>query len=169
MKRTQGTTLLELLTTLSIAAIVASLAAPAMSDFYSRQQLRRGTQALYQALTTTRATAVHRATTVSLSNNDGNWATGMTLFVDDNRNGSLDAGELVLRQFPAAEALSIRGNRWVANYVSYRPDGSAHTANGAFQVGTISLCHPDRLDEHRLVISIGGRVRREQSGNTPCL
>ena len=169
MKRTQGTTMLELLMTLSIAAIIATLAVPAFSDFLSRQQLRSGTRNLYQALTITRATAVSRATTVSLTNNDGDWATGMTLYIDDNSNGVLESGEQVLRHFPPRQPLRIRGNRWVADYVSYRADGSAHTANGAFQVGTLSLCHPERLDEIRLVISIGGRLRREASGNQPCL
>lgn len=166
--KNRGYTLIELLTTLSVISLLLVIAVPAFSTLIDRQQLRSAGQTLFLALNSTRATAITRQQRITLWNQDGNWRDGVILFKDDNANGKKDVDEETLRQFNDFSHLRISGNRWVSNYVSYSADGSAVTASGAFQVGTISICKPNVANGYQLVISIGGRVRLQKAVFNEC-
>ncbi|MNO01291.1 hypothetical protein D3C81_2213950 [compost metagenome] len=59
-----------------------------------------------------------------------------------------------------AEGVQIVGNAPVSRYVRYTPTGDAKMQSGAFQAGTISLCHESGMQAvRRLVISATGRLR----------
>ncbi len=164
----QGKTLIELMITLCVIAIVSTGVVPGFALLLQEQRLRSATNDLHRAIYAARHEASSRQTSVSLSNTDGNWASGMELFTDDNKNGRRDAGEVLIRRFGGQPSLSITGNRWVASYISYRADGSAYTRTGAFQVGTFKICEPGYSPAYKLVLSIGGRLRRERHDHEAC-
>ncbi len=168
MTQDQGMTLPELLVALTIFSILAFVGIPSFVDLIHRQRHSSAVQILYQALTATREEAVNRQQVVSLWNTDGNWQGSLEIFRDTDRDGIRDETEDVIRQLETPGNLLITGNRWVKQSVSYFPDGSAHTASGAFQVGTITLCHPGSTGVSKLILSIGGRVRREFDKNADC-
>jgi type IV fimbrial biogenesis protein FimT len=155
----RGFTLFELIAVLTITAILSISAIPAFFSLIQQYRLRSAGQQLFHLLTSARATAVMRSKQVTVWNSDGDWSSGATLFEDENGNGEQDAGEAILLRMENKKGVQIQGNRWVADYVQFAPDGSAKTANGAFQVGTITACTEDQSTGYQIVLSIGGRLR----------
>ena len=156
----KGLTLLELMASLSIAAILLSLAAPGFAGWIEKSRLRTQAYDLLTDLQKTRAEAVHRLTRVSLWNVDGDWSTGWEMFVDANNNGSRESPEVLLfaRQ-QVSSGTRISGNLLVSSYVSYIASGASQTSSGAFQAGTLTLCGTNIDQAYQIVISRGGRAR----------
>lgn len=162
-----GFTLIELLTTLAVVAIVALIAVPGLADLLQRQRLDAARQQLMGALMLTRQQAVLLGRSLTLGPDDGNWNRGWMLFADENDNAHLDDGETLLRHFPALpDALRLSANTPLSSYVRYMPDGQARLLGGAFQAGTLTLCHISRrIAGTQLILSIGGRVRQAPAGD----
>ncbi len=157
--KTQGMTLIELLSALAVAAVLGLVAVPSLYETLQNHRLRSSALTLFQVLSSARASAVMRSSHVSVWNTDGDWRSGVEIFLDDNKDGELNSGEQLLYRAAPQNHTQISGNRWVANYIKFHADGSAHTASGAFQVGTITVCS-DQLDRgYHIILSIGGRLR----------
>ncbi|MEX1667212.1 GspH/FimT family pseudopilin [Zhongshania arctica] len=164
----RGFSLFELIGVLTITSILILSAVPAFYALIQEHRLRAAGQQLFGLLTSARATAVMRRKQITVWNEDGDWSSDVALFEDNNSNGEREPSEIVLARNPAQKDVTISGNRWVADYVKFAPDGSATTASGAFQVGTITVCRPDHSDAYQLIISIGGRVRMIKSEIAAC-
>lgn len=168
MHTKEGTTLIELVVALSIVAILALVAVPAFTNLIEQHAIHSAGRDLYRAFNTTRSTAIMRRRPVGLSNLDGDWSSGMAIFIDDNTNGTFDKGEDLLRRFGGSSNVSTTGNYWLSDYVLFRPDGSAKAASGAFQAGSVSVCKAGVENGYKLVLSIGGRVRMETANFKSC-
>ena len=100
----RGFTLLELMTALSIAAVLVAVGAPALTDMTQNQRIKAAADDLQIDLALARSEAVTRATNVTVCTtsdnatctNDG-WANGRIVFVDSNANGTIDAGDTDIR------------------------------------------------------------------------
>ena len=110
MKKQHGFTLVELLVTLSVAAILLSVGVPSFRDFV--QNNRAATQAnhLVLALNTARSESVKRGSRVSVCSSTDqstcsastNWATGWVLFTDNSGvSGARDGSDVVIRVWDA--------------------------------------------------------------------
>lgn len=157
--KTHGMTLIELLSTLAISAVLGLVALPSLYETLQNHRLRSSAQGLFQVLSSARASAVMRNNQVSVWNTDGDWRDGVEIFLDHNENGEPSSGEQILYRAASQNNIKISGNRWVSDYIKFHPDGSAHTVNGAFQVGTITACTDDLDTGYQIVLSIGGRLR----------
>jgi len=71
-----GFTMIELLVTVAIAAILAALAAPSFSDLIASQRAKAVASELYVALLRARSEAVTRNANVTLSPKAGGWQNG---------------------------------------------------------------------------------------------
>lgn len=74
--RVAGFTLPELIIGVGIVALLASLAAPGMSDLIGAQRARAAGTDLYLALSKARSEAIKRNTNVTLSPKGGSWGAG---------------------------------------------------------------------------------------------
>ncbi|MBT0888095.1 MULTISPECIES: GspH/FimT family pseudopilin [Acinetobacter] len=92
MKRSQGFTLVELMVTIAVLAIIAMMAAPSFGNMLLKQNLNRSTQDLVSTLNAARSTAVleRREVTVDLSKTDQTADTAETRYW-------LPKGEAVLK------------------------------------------------------------------------
>lgn len=80
-----GFTLIELMVTVSIMAIIALIAAPALQDFVDKTRLKGATDRIYADMQFARSEAVKRNSSVSISFSTGsNWCYGI------NAGGSCD-------------------------------------------------------------------------------
>ncbi len=160
----KGFSLLELVITLAIAAIVVGVAAPSFSSMIQDNRLSSQSRDIISALNLARSEAIKRGTRVALCKSanssdcttDGNWAQGWIVFVDgDEDQARDDDDETILRVHGSlAGNNSLIGNHNVANYIAYAPDGRS------VQAGTLSLCDSRKdNDKGRAIrISFTGRV-----------
>lgn len=165
----RGFTLLELLVSLALLVILSGLAAPGLTQMRHSHQIRQASIDLTTAFILARQEAITRQRPVIIDNLDDDWSNGWKIFVDQDGDGRLDSGEPLLRSSDRiADGIRISGNTPVSRYVRYTPTGEAKMQSGAFQAGTITLCHADGEQSIRkLVLSATGRLRtvREAAGS----
>jgi type IV fimbrial biogenesis protein FimT len=149
-QRNSGFTLIELIVTLVIAAILLSLAAPSMTSFIRRDRLVTQANELVADLSLTRSEAIKRGFPVTIcktadasasppqcitGNDSAPWTDGRIVFVDTDGSGQVNGTEAVLRVRQELDGATDNGNRLLG-------DGTASgTANRAVfnAVGTTSL------------------------------
>lgn len=168
-----GFTLIELMVTLAIAAVLLMVGVPSFVEFQRNSELTSQTNSLVAALNTARTEAMkHNANAYVVPNGTANkWRDGWIVFVDTNRSGvsyapATDVTVLTQSATPAYFKLSGTGT---ANenpaYVMYNSSGYPATAAGAFGAMTITLERADITgtallqQTRRIKIAKTGRVR----------
>lgn len=167
---TRGFTLIELLVAVTLLAICIGLGTPSLTQFIRAQQLTAASQVLSSSLALARQESVFRKVAVLVDNQDGDWSTGWWVYADQNGNGRWDESDVLIRQVgPRPVGVVIKGNSPVKRYIRYTPTGRATMLGGAFQAGTLTLCHTDgKSHVRKLVINAVGRVRRAKQPPGPC-
>lgn len=174
-RRPLGLTLLDLLVSLAIAALLVGVGLPGYRAWIAEMELRDRVEALVEAMSHARAEAIKRGVRVNLCPThdgahcaaDGHWESGWLLFADANHDGDRDDDEAVVRhEGPAHPGITVRGNRPVNQYVSYTPFGQTRMVNGALQMGTFTVCRPGAKAVD-VVLANGGRVRVDRT-RTAC-
>lgn len=160
-----GLTLLELLIGLAIAGVVCALGVPAFGGWFAVQQVQDRAEALVHALDLARSEAVKRGDRVDVcpggaACNGGAlpWERGWIVVPDRDR----DASRAIARERPAGDGVTIRGNRPVADYVSFTAAGHARRFDGALQMGTFTVCRAGQR-ARKVVLAGSGRARLETS------
>jgi type IV fimbrial biogenesis protein FimT len=162
-----GMTLIELLVALAIVGVVLSTSLPNWGGFLAEREQRNLAEALTQTLMHARSEAIKRGTRVDVCPGAGNacatdpvgWESGWIVFADNDRNGNRGIAEPVIaREPPTSRGVTIRGNRPVADYVSYTSLGQARRIDGALQMGTFTVCRTG-LSARKVILAGSGRVR----------
>jgi type IV fimbrial biogenesis protein FimT len=160
-----GFTLLELLVALAIAAIVFAVAVPSVGGYVAEQRVHARADALLRALERARSEAIKRATRVDVCPGSGNclagalpWEGGWIIVPDASRM----SGELISQEPASPSGVTIRGNRPVADYVSYTSAGHARRFDGALQMGTFTVCATGQR-MRKVILASSGRARVETS------
>lgn len=165
-----GTTLLELMLVLSVAAILAAIGIPSLASLVNGNRLTGAANELLASLHLARSEAIKRNSRVVICTSStgtsctasGDWNQGWLMFHDGNNNAVLDAGEtLILARQPFPQGLSLKGNNWVSRYISYTPSGATRTISGVLQVGTLTVCNDSVSSSaaRKIIISSTGRPR----------
>jgi type IV fimbrial biogenesis protein FimT len=160
----RGFTLLELMAALAIAGVVFALGVPGLGAWMTEQALQERADALLHALDLARSEAIKRGARVDLcpgatacSGGALPWEGGWAIVADADRGGSAIAHERA-----ATPGITIRGNRPVADYVSYTSFGHARRFDGALQMGTFTVCRPGHR-ARKVILANSGRARIETS------
>jgi type IV fimbrial biogenesis protein FimT len=144
-----GFSLVELMITLAIAAIVLAAGVPAFGDLIQDNRLATQINELVTDLNLARSEAIKQAADVTVCkrnsagtacNNPGNWQNGWIVFLDLNGNGDLDSNgdftlcetgeDCVLRvhaPLPAGNTINYPRNR-----ITYDMQGFSYGFNGTF-------------------------------------
>jgi len=163
-----GVTVLELMLTLAIAAVLLGLAIPAYETFINRQRMRAAVTGLHGDLLAARSQAVFRGVAVIAcpgAPTDGcsgtsDWSAGWIVFEDLDGDREHDTDEPLLRHGRPPEAIAIftPASRAALRFL---PDGSTPGSNAS-----ISLCgRGGPAKARKLVISNIGRIRRDRYPN----
>lgn len=143
-----GFTLIELMVTLGIAAVVTALAVPSFNEAMRSNRLATYANNLTSALSMARSEAIKRGKNVSVRRVDNNsstnlgaganWEDGWDVFVDEDADGNFDAGvngDTLLKTFPAlAEGFTLRGNNPFDARIIYTPRGQISGLGGRFVI-----------------------------------
>jgi type IV fimbrial biogenesis protein FimT len=173
---THGFTLIELMVTISVAAILLTIALPSYRSFVLNSRMSAQSNDFLSALQLARSEAVKRGTQVSAcksANNtqcttSGTWAQGWIVFVDGSTAGTVDGTDVVLRAFSTLSGNStLAGSTNVADYVAYQANGATSLAVGAN--GIVSLCPtPGAVSGRDIQITASGRVRVQNPPAAVC-
>lgn len=168
MSKHIGLTLIELLVTLAILAILMTIALPSFRDFFSTNRVAAATSDFVTSLNLARSEAIRRGVQVTLlsTNGNGDWGGGWTMFVDTNRDEVLDAGEERLR---VANALTVPttlyGNANFTSFIAFLPSGRITNVAG----GTFVACHNDVAGGAKSITVSGTGRARITNGAADCL
>ncbi len=161
MKRSQGVTLVELMVTVAVLAIIAMIAVPEFREMTARQRIHSTTNDLVTAVHFARSEAIRRgATVVMCKSSDGSickttandWEVGWIVFVDTNGNDNRDNGEEIVRAWPArAGGITVRPNNSNTNTI-LRFNGRGEMQNLGAGGMSFRICAPGIGAEGRSVV-----------------
>ncbi|WP_217126713.1 GspH/FimT family pseudopilin [Hydrogenophilus thiooxidans] len=130
-----GVTLVELMVTIAVAAIVLSVAVPAFRSLIVSNRLTATTNAFVAALNLARSEAIKRNARVTLCKTadpnaasptcsaSASWNQGAILFVDRGTVGTLESGDTLLRVLGPFADVTITAGANFALGISYLPTG----------------------------------------------
>jgi type IV fimbrial biogenesis protein FimT len=103
-RRSAGFSLIEMITTMSILAILLAIASPGLASLTSANSLSVAQGELAASLVLARSEAMKRGVSVGLAaatpQSGSEFTAGWNVFVDSNGNGRFDVGETIVRQEP---------------------------------------------------------------------
>ena len=182
LPRTDGFTLIELMVTIAIAAILLMVAAPSFVTMQRNSELTAAANALVAGINAARGEAMKRGlNAVVVPTDAASWRNGWTVFVDTGtaRNGTLDASDIVVQQQPALAgyfAVSASGTAAEAvPYMMFDASGYSKTKAGGFGPLTLSIARNDLSgasvgeETRRVIVARTGRARVcKPSTDTTC-
>jgi type IV fimbrial biogenesis protein FimT len=169
-RRRAGFTLIELMVTIAIAAILLLIAAPSFVAFQRNSELTSVANSFIAAVNTTRGEAMKVGRNAMAVPVDNNWSKGWTVFVDNNGDGLLTAGtdRIVLQQDALASYFTASGSGTAGltpPYVLFDASGYAKTKTAGFGALTLTIARNDlsgadqTAQTRRVVIAKTGRAR----------
>lgn len=153
--RSKGFTLIELMITVALVAIVAAIAVPSFSTMIANSRIATTSNDLVGLINHARAEAVKRGRVVTVSPLDGSdWANGVVAWIDQNSNGSFDSSEAIRVMAAAPGSVTISATQTFGF-----SGGGSRVPTGASEV-EITVCD-DRVGAtgREIKVQLGGRVR----------
>jgi type IV fimbrial biogenesis protein FimT len=174
-----GTTLVELMVTLSIAFILITQAIPSFTQILNSNNLGNAGNLFLASLQLARSEAIKRNGRVVLCKSidstscieTGHWNQGWIIFNDTDNNAQVSGIETIIHfQHAFTPNTLMQGNTHINKYISYAPTGSAKLLTGAFQVGSIILCNKssDSSEARKIYLSSTGRARMQKLTIASC-
>lgn len=134
-KLEHGFSLIELMVTLAVAAILLSIGVPSFSALIENQRMTTTVNNLFAAINLTRAEALQRGVRVDLAPlKDKKWENGWAVFIDNNADQvpDFDTDEIVYSTGPIADGISITTNFHGGENIAYAGTGHLRTQAGTF-------------------------------------
>lgn len=164
--RAAGFTLIELMTTVAVAAILLTLAAPSFMAFQRNAELTSTANSFAASMAAARAEAMKRQLNAFVRPaSGGDWAQGWSVYVDSDWDFVYSASTdvMVSQWAPMSSKIAVTTNTTDADatsrYLMFSASGFLRNASGAIGVArVIELTNTD--GERRIVLaSPAGRVR----------
>lgn len=167
MQHSSGLSLLELMATVAVAAILATIAVPSYLTMIQNNRLTSQVNELIASLALARSEAIKGGTTVYVCSSDDQsncvddkWSDGWLVWSDEDGDGTLDTSDSVLKAFASevdASVLSIAKNS-TSKVMKFRTDGSTTTP------ASYLFCDERGAGHARMVtVSRVGRARVERA------
>lgn len=171
-KNNHGFTLIELIVTLAVFAILVAVAAPSFNSYVDSSRRASEVNLLSGALSYARSEAIKYDSTISIcAQTDGaetcsgtnDWSNGWLVFADADADGVVDTGETVLRIFkPIATGSTItETSTFAPSHLTYRGSGFITVTRAEFK-----YCgNRGAIDARAVIVSKTGRARLSLDSN----
>lgn len=161
-----GFTMIELLVTVSVAAILLAIALPSFTSVMNSNRLSAQANEVVAAMQLARVEAVRQnKRAIVCGSADGStcsgstaWNSGWITFLDVDGNGTPTASEII-RANTVKAPLMVRSSPLTS--ISFRSDGMAHLPNGDLANNTFTVCIPTThpVENRRVIdLALGGRI-----------
>jgi len=160
-------TLVELLVTIAVGAIVLAIGVPSFQNIMQTNQLATQTNKFISAMNYARSEAVKRkenviicpSTASGVCNAGNSFENGWLIYVDEDRSSDFTAGDTSLWLNGAlSNSLTLRGNTNVANQIVFNSRGRPSAS------GSLIVCvDDDRTLARRIVVPLSGNLRLAES------
>ena len=131
--RARGFTLVELMTTVAVLAILIAVVPPSLASFVRTSQVRAAQSELISSLMLARSEAAKRGKTVFVSAaapvTGSEFSAGWRVWVDEDDSGVFNSADTVIRDFPDLAAGVILGTASNATQVSFASSGFLTSAS----------------------------------------
>lgn len=164
-----GFTLVELMVTVALAAILAFVAVPNLSLFKRNAELTSATNALVAAISTARSEALKRNYNAVVLPADGTrWESGWIVFVDTNLNNRFDAASetLLTTQGALPEYFSVSKLPVLTTpIILFDASGFSKNTSGGFGAANFTIARRDLTGDEllnqtrRIIVASTGRIR----------
>lgn len=160
--RSAGFTALEILITLTVLAILGTVAIPSLTQTLNSNRLATQASDLNTDILYARSEAAIRGQQVVLCiSSDGsscntstsNWATGRVIFVDSNKNGNFDSGETKLRYVSILSGNTTILEAGSIKTLAFTPYGMLSNSSSK----TFTFCPASGTQGRQLVLPYTGR------------
>jgi type IV fimbrial biogenesis protein FimT len=179
-RKTAGVTLVELLVSLVVLAVLAAVAIPNLVQFGREAHMSMLSNQFLADLANARSEAIKRGRRVVLCKSldgaactlSGHWSQGWLVFEDTNNNGLRETAETRISVVEAQPpGWLVKGTFSGAHYVSYHPLGRSQLVSGALQGGTLTICRTtaNPTEGVQVVISLAGRPRTQRAILASCV
>lgn len=165
---TQGFTLVELIATLAVTAVVLTLGIPSFRDIILSNTITAKANGFIADLTLTRSESIKRGSQVTMcqSTNQssctetGEWEKGWIIFSDADEDGVVGDGPVIKSVSAFSGTLTVRGNSTVENSISYKSSGKSSEAGSfIFCDERIHNFSEDKSKARVVIVSTTGRIR----------
>ena len=158
MLKQRGLTLVELMITIAIAAILITIGGPGISSLLQQNRIVADINDLSAVARIARFTAVDQSTPVTLCptadyiNCTADWTRPKMAFIDDNNNGEHESGEMMLGTTEKINSSNVLSG--ISGTLTFQADGSVSSA------ATIKICPQsgDVKQASALILSLFGRI-----------
>lgn len=185
MKRYAGFTLIELMITVAIAAIVLTIGVPSFRDMILNNTRVAQVNEFVGALNMARSEAVKTGFRVVICRSSdgvscatdvsGIWENGWLIFIDRNPNGLLDSAapnneELLKVQSKLPSNFTLRTTTTLTQWIAYGSNGFNEGNTGLGTETTFKLCDTRGVDQARFIVikSTGRPNVREKNTSDTC-
>lgn len=173
--RQYGFTLVELLVTIAVVMVLTVLAVPSFQTFLAGRQIEATADTLVSDFRYARSEAVKRANRVTIcpsitgsscTGSGGLWKNGWIVFVDEDGDGTVDVGDVVLRVQDALPGIaSIAAANGTSRYqFVFQPTGWSQAASETLWVTPSVSSSSPRL----VCVSNKGRAAIRPKGTASC-
>lgn len=150
-----GFTIIELMLTIALIAVVATVAVPSFETFIERNQLATRINQFSNALSVARSEAIKRKQTVVVCPRGSDDTCQSTPGYESGWIVQVaGTSDVIWVSDPLPPGYTLRGNGSIATQISYRPSGRP------VAFGSVTLCRNGQADKARkLILNRTGRVR----------
>jgi type IV fimbrial biogenesis protein FimT len=162
-----GFTIVELMVTIALMAILAGVLAPNLRDFILNMRLTGDANDLMTDLMLARSEAVKRVTSITVCGKknsgdtacgaDPSWTAGWLIVIDANQDGKQDAGTTPIKlggPVSGSNTLTNTANGPNKGTITYSATGIATTG-----IATLALCDTVRSNKYGRVIDVSAQGR----------
>lgn len=168
MHTNKGFTLIEMMVTIAVAAILLALAIPSFRDTIVRSRIASVSNDFMGALNFARSEAVKRGRRILICKSSSGtgctesaqWESGWMAFEDKDADYTLDSGEAIVRVWSSIPATyTLRQTGSFPSHIGYDSYGQAS------KTGAFAVCHDSTEAGASTVVVTRTRARFGQDGN----